>query len=134
MTTKAEPREAVRELQALLGKRWVLHTPEDLLVYEYDGTIDRGVPQAIVFPNSTEEVAGVLGIAARHNLPVVPRGAGTGLSGGALAIEGGIVMAMTRMKRILEIDETNRIAVVEPGLVNLELSKATESLGLQYVP
>jgi glycolate oxidase len=134
MTTKAEPREAVSELQRLLGKRWVLHTPEDLLVYEYDGTIDRGAPQAIVFPNSTEDVAGIMQIATRHGLPVVPRGAGTGLSGGALAIEGGIVMAMTRMKRILEIDEANRIAVVEPGVVNLELSKATEPLGLQYVP
>lgn len=124
----------IKELQKRLGKRWALHTPEDLLVYEYDGTIDRGYPQAIVFPNSSEDVAAVIRIANKYGLPVVPRGAGTGLSGGALAIEGGIVIALTRLKRILELDPVNKLAVVEPGVVNLDLSKAAAPYGLHYVP
>ena len=96
--------EVVRELSELLGQRYVLHTPYDLMLYEYDASIDRSTPDIVVLPASTEEVAAVVKIAARHNIPVVPRGAGTGLSGGAIPIYGGIVIAFARMNRILEID------------------------------
>jgi glycolate oxidase len=124
----------VADLKRTLGDASVITDPGDLIAFEYDGTIDRGWPAAVVFPSSAEQVAAVVRIAARDGLPVVPRGAGTGLSGGALATEGGIVVSTTRMRRILEIDFENRIAVVEPGLVNLELSKAVAKYGLYYAP
>ncbi|MHB8574890.1 MAG: FAD-binding oxidoreductase [Dehalococcoidia bacterium] len=127
-------KRTVAELERLLGRANVIVHADDLLVYEYDGTIDRGVPEAVVFPTTAEQVAGVVRIAVRAGLPIVPRGAGTGLSGGSLATEGGIVLVLTKMKRILELDLENRIAVVEPGLVNLELSKAVAKHGLYYAP
>jgi len=127
-------KQVIRELEAVVGRRHVLHHPEDLLVFEYDATIERALPQAVVFPDTAEEVSAVVKVAGRYGLPVIPRGAGTGLSGGAIAVVGGVVVALTRMKRILEVDAPNRLAVVEPGLVNLELSKAVAPLGLYYAP
>jgi glycolate oxidase len=130
-STKAE---VVRELAAQLGAEYVLHTPYDLMLYEYDASIDRSTPDIVVLPASTAEVAAVVKIAARHQIPVVPRGAGTGLSGGALPIYGGIVIAFARMNRILHIDYANLRAVVQPGLVNLHLSHALNPAGFYYVP
>ena len=124
----------IRELERIVGRDAVLHHPDDLLVFEYDGSVDRAVPTAVVFPASTQEVSDVVALAHRESIPVVPRGAGTGLSGGSIAVEGGIEIALTRMRRILEIDAANRIAVVEPGLVNLDLSQATASFGLFFAP
>src|SRR5262249_12788228 len=92
----------VRELSTLLGARYVLHLPYDLMLYEYDASIDRGRPDIVVLPATAEEIASIVKIAARYNVPVVPRGAGTGLSGGAIPIYGGIVIVFTRMNRILE--------------------------------
>jgi glycolate oxidase len=127
-------RECVRELERALGRSRVVSTPEELIAYEYDGTIERGSPQAVVFPESTEQVAAAVRVAHRFGVPVIPRGAGTGLSGGAIATVGGVVVALTRMKRILEVDPVNRIAVVEPGVVNLDLSRAVAKHGLYYAP
>jgi len=127
-------RSVIRELERALGKERVLSTPEELIAYEFDGTIERGLPQAVVFPESTDHVSAAVRIAYRYDLPVVPRGAGTGLSGGAVAAIGGVVLAMARMKRILEVDVANRIAVVEPGVVNLDLSRAVAEHGLFYAP
>jgi glycolate oxidase len=124
----------IRELQAALGKRWVLHAPEDLLVYEYDATIDRSLPEAVVLPQSTEEVAAAVRIARRHGLPVTARGAGTGLSGGAIPCEGGLVIVTARMNRILELDAENRLATVQPGVINLDISQAAAPFGLYYAP
>ena len=126
--------EVVRELSDLLGARYVLHSPYDLMLYEYDASIDRSMPDIVVMPASTEDVAAIVKIAARHRVPVVPRGAGTGLSGGAIPIYGGIVIVFTRMNRILEVDYTNLRAVVQPGLVNLHLSNALNPQGFYYVP
>src|SRR5579875_267704 len=126
--------QVVRELSALLGERYVLHDPYDLMLYEYDASIDRSRPDIVVLPSSTDEVAGIVKIAARHRVPVVPRGAGTGLSGGAIPIYGGIVIAFARMNRILEVDYKNLRAVVQPGLVNLHLSNALNPQGFYYVP
>ncbi len=126
--------EVVRELSDLLGARYVLHSPYDLMLYEYDASIDRSTPDIVVMPASTEDVAAIVKIAARHRVPVVPRGAGTGLSGGAIPIYGGIVIVFTRMNRILEVDYTNLRAVVQPGLVNLHLSNALNPQGFYYVP
>jgi len=125
---------AVQELSNLLGARYVLHTPYDLMLYEYDASIDRSLPDIVVLPANTEEVAGIVKIAARLNVPVVPRGAGTGLSGGAIPIYGGIVIIFTRMNRVLEVDYENLRAVVQPGLVNLHLSNALNPRGFYYVP
>jgi glycolate oxidase len=127
-------RRLVRELQAIVGTDGVLHRPEDLLVYEYDATIERGLPQVVVLPTSAEQVSQVVKLAGRHGLPIVARGAGTGLSGGAIPSAGGIMLVTTRLKRILEIDAENRIAVVEPGLVNLSLTTALSPYGLYYAP
>ncbi len=124
----------VHELSTVLGVRYVLHTSYDLMLYEYDASIDRCTPDIVVMPASTEEVAAIVKIAARHTVPVVPRGAGTGLSGGAIPIYGGIVIVFTRMNRILEIDYDNLRAVVQPGLVNLHLSNALNPQGYYYVP
>src|ERR1700726_328581 len=113
--------EVVQELSASLGAKYVLHTPYDLMLYEYDASIDRSSPDVVVLPASTGDVVAIVKIAARHKVPVVPRGAGTGLSGGAVPIYGGIVIVFARMNRILEVDYDNLRAVVEPGLVNLHL-------------
>ena len=126
--------EVVREFSALLGTRNVLSTPYDLMLYEYDASIDRSTPDIVVLPATTEEVAAIVKIAARYDIPVVPRGAGTGLSGGAVPIYGGIVIAFARMNRILEVDYENLRAVVQPGLVNLHLSNALGPAGFYYVP
>ncbi len=126
--------EVVRELSDLLGARYVLHSPYDLMLYEYDASIDRSTPDIVVMPASSEDVAAIVKIAARHKVPVVPRGAGTGLSGGAIPIYGGIVIVFTRMNRILEVDYKNLRAVVQPGLVNLHLSNALNPQGFYYVP
>ena len=128
------PTQIIRELQAAIGQKWVLHTPEDLLVYEYDATIERGLPEAVVLPNSTEQVASAVRIARRHDSPVTARGAGTGLSGGAIPCEGGVVIVTSRMNRILEVDPENRLAVVEPGVINLDISKAVAEFGLYFAP
>lgn len=113
----------------------MLEGRDRLLVYESDGlTAYRSAPGAVVLPRSTEEVSRVLAFLHRQGVAVVPRGAGTGLSGGALATEGSVVVATPRMNRILHIDPTNRRARVQPGVVNAELSRATAPMGLCYAP
>lgn len=134
MSTALLPAPIIAELEQIVGKGAVYWRPEDLLVYEYDGTIDRGRPSVVALPDSAEQVAALVRLANRYGLPIVPRGAGTGLSGGALATEGGIVMPTTRMRRVLDVDPVNRLAIVEPGLVNLELSRAVARYGLFYAP
>ena len=128
------PTALIRDLQAAVGRRWVLHTPEDLLVYEYDATIERGLPEAVVLPDTAEDVAAAVRLARRYGVPVTARGAGTGLSGGAIPCEGGVVIATARMNRILEVDAENRLAVVEPGVINLHISQAVAPYGLYYAP
>ena len=127
-------KQIIRGLEAILGAGTVLHRPEDLLLYEYDGSVEKGRPGAVVFPSTTEEVSHVVKLAAQHDVPLVGRGAGTGLSGGALARTGGIMIAFTRMNRILELDLDNQRAVVQPGLVNYELTRAVEQAGLYFAP
>jgi glycolate oxidase len=124
----------VREFEKLLGPSSVLHRPEDLLLYEYDGSIEKGRPNLVVFPTTTEQVSGIVKLAAGHNLPIVGRGAGTGLSGGALARTGGVMLVFARMNRILELDAENQRAVVQPGVVNYELTRAAEPHGLYFAP
>jgi glycolate oxidase len=128
------PQAAIETLRRALSPERVIASAEDLLVFEYDGTIEKGQPQVVVFPDTPEEVSAAVRIAREYNLPIVPRGAGTGLSGGAVAAVGGVLIAMTRMKHILEVDVENRTALVEPGVVNLHLSQAVAKHGLYYAP
>jgi glycolate oxidase len=124
-----------RELETIVGSGGVLSEPDELLVYESDGlTLFRALADFIVFPTSAEQVAGVVRLANRESIPFVARGAGTGLAGGCLPAEGGLVISMMRMNRVVEIDYDNQIAVVEPGLVNLHLSWAVGARGFYYAP
>jgi glycolate oxidase len=125
---------ALQELRQAVGTDYVIHTPEDLIVFEYDGAVDKAIPLAVVIPETTQQVSQCVKIARRHDLPIIARGAGTGLSGGAIAEHGGIVIALTRMTKILEVDTENRIAIVEPGVVNLDLSTHVAPMGLYYAP
>ncbi len=119
----------------MLGRGAVLSDPEELLVYESDGlTLFRALADFVVFPTSAEHVSAIVKLANREGLPFVARGAGTGLSGGCLPAEGGIVISLMRMNRVLEVDYENQIAVVEPGLVNLHLSWAVGPRGYYYAP
>lgn len=124
----------VDDLERICGAGHVFWRPEDLLVFEYDAGFDRQPPSAVVVPGSTEEVAEVMRSAARHGRAVVPRGAGTGLSGGTVACAGAIVVATSRLDRILMIDPIARAALVEPGVVNLDLSRAAKQHGLFFAP
>lgn len=124
----------INSLQRLLGKEKVLSAPEDLFCYSYDGTFLTGIPAAVVRPSSSREVAAVVRLAAEECIPIVPRGAGTGLSGGAVPEKGSIVMDLTAMHRILEIDTENMLAVVEPGVITADLHRAVESQELFYPP
>ena len=109
-----------REMEALLGQGAVLSDPEELLVYESDGlTLFRALADFVVFPHTAEHVSALVKLANREDIPFVARGAGTGLSGGCLPAEGGLVISLMRMNRVLEVDYENQLAVVEPGLVNL---------------
>ncbi len=132
---EARKRALRRELEAVVGPGGVLSDPDELLVYESDGlTLFRALADFVVFPTSAEQVAAVVKLANREDLPFVARGAGTGLSGGCLPAEGGLVISLMRMNRILEVDYDNQLAVVEPGLVNLHLSWAVDPRGYYYAP
>ena len=122
------------DLASVIGADWLLSQPDDLLLYAYDGSVDHALPDAVVFPDTADQVRAVVRIAGRHGVPVVARGAGTGLSGGAIARCGGIVVSTSRMNRILEVDLRNRRAVVEPGVVNADLSTHTQNFGFHYAP
>ena len=130
----ASPADLVRELREIVGAAYVLSEPGDLLAYEYDASNITAVPDLAVLPGSAAEVAGILRVAARHRVPVIPRGAGTGVAAGALPIVGGIVVVTTRMNRILEIDLDNRVAVVEPGVTNIDITKTVADQGYFYAP
>ncbi|MGV3772258.1 MAG: FAD-binding oxidoreductase [Verrucomicrobiales bacterium] len=123
------------ELTSILGKQNLLSSPEELHVYECDAyTLEKRPPNFVALPRSTEEVAQVVKACARHKIPIIPRGAGTSLSGGALPVEGGVMIALTRMNQVLAVDEQNRRALVEAGCVNAWVTQAVKSLGLLYAP
>jgi len=124
----------VDQLRQLLPAERVLWRDYDLMLYEYDGSIDKHRPLAVVFPLSSEEVSQVVTACNRDGVPYTARGAGTGLSGGAIPARGGVLISLARMNRILEIDVDNMRAIVEPGVVNLRLGQATAAHGLTYVP
>lgn len=125
----------VKQLRRKLGRANVLSSRSELVVYECDGyTIEKSIPDVVVFPQSTDEVAEVVRLANRYDVPVSPRGAGTSLAGGCLPLGGGVVVMLTRMKRILEVNLRNRYAVVEAGVLNLQLARALAGSGHHFAP
>lgn len=122
-------------LRQIVGPGNVIEAPEEKLVYECDGlTMFKAVPDVVVFPTSTQQVSEIVRLAHRERIPFVARGGGTGLSGGALAVEGGIMIALTKLNKILEIDLENQRAVVQPGVVNLWITQAVAEQGYYYAP
>lgn len=124
----------IQELEKKVGRAGVLHTPEDLAAYSYDGTFEEHRPDVVVLPASTEQVSQVLILAARERVPVVTRGMASGLAAASVPFSGGIALSMTRMNRILEIDEMNHTVRVEAGIVTADLQTAVEKRGMFYPP
>ena len=106
----------IRQLRDIVGENYLLVEKEDVIVYEQDGSIFQVMPEIVVLPGSVEEVSAVVRSARKAGVPIVPRGAGTGLAGGAVPAEGGIVLSLARLNRILEIDLKNRLAIVQHDL------------------
>lgn len=124
----------VKILKDIVGKDYVSTEKADLICYSYDATQRQFMPDVVVHPGNTEEVSLIMKMANAERIPVFPRGAGSGFTGGSLPTEGGIVLAMTRLDNILEIDEDNLVATVEPGVVTEQFQKAVEKVGLFYPP
>jgi glycolate dehydrogenase FAD-linked subunit len=125
----------LEDLQRIVGPANLIQNHEEKLVYECDGlTMFKAIPDVVVFPTSTQQVAEVVRVAHQQRIPFVARGGGTGLSGGALATEGGIMIALTKLNQILEIDLENQRAVVQPGVVNLWITQAVAAQGYYFAP
>jgi glycolate oxidase subunit GlcD len=133
--TQRLPQAVIDLLKSALGKKAVLTEPDELVVYESDAlTLHKNLPSAVVIPANAEEVATVVRILAEAKIPFTPRGAGTGISGGAVSRQGSVIIELARLNRILELDYENRIAVVETGVINIFLSQATAPAGFHYAP
>lgn len=124
----------LKKLQKIVGKEHLTAEMEELVCYSYDATGRRYLPDAVVFPENDIEIAALLRLANHENVFVIPRGAGSGMTGGSLPVKGGIVLVMKRLNRILEIDKDNFIARVQPGVVTGHLHKAVEAESLFYPP
>jgi len=123
-----------KELNNIAGKENITNSREDLICYSYDATNQKFLPDAVVFPKSAEEISLILKLANREAFPVIPRGAGSGFSGGSLPVEGGVVVSLERMNKILKIDTDNLVAIVEPGVVTGDFQEEAENMGLFYPP
>lgn len=122
------------KIQHIVGKQYCSRDKEDLVCHAYDATAQTHLPDAVVFPGTSHDISEILKLANAENMPVTPRGSGSGLSGGAIAVNGGIVLVMSRLNRIIHIDENNLIAEVEPGVVTGHFHAAVEKRGLFYPP
>jgi glycolate oxidase len=126
--------DLIGELRSIVGAPYVLVEKEDVIVYEQDGSIFQTMPEMVVLPGDVAQVSAVVKTAKRAGVPIVPRGSGTGLAGGAVPAEGGIVLSLARLDRILKIDLENRIALVEPGVINIDVTRAVAKDGFFYAP
>ncbi len=131
----ASTTDLLQRLRDIVGRDALISSASELLVYECDGfTIEKNRPDVVVFPTATEQVARIVGVCNELNVPFLPRGAGTSLSGGTLPVGGGVVISLARMKKILEVDYRNRYAIVEPGLINLWLTNHLKPHGYHFAP
>jgi glycolate oxidase len=124
----------IKKLQAIVGEKHLVTAREDLLCYSYDGTGMEYIPDAVAFPGSAAEICAIMELANRELFPVIPRGAGTGMTGGSLPVAGGLVLVMSRLQRILEVDVENQVAFVEPGVITGQFQAAVKKEGLFYPP
>jgi glycolate oxidase len=122
------------ELKAIVGQSRYLDSKEDLITYSYDAFMVQGQPEIVLFPIRTEEVSKIMEVASRERIPVTPRGAGTNLTGGSVPTRGGIALVFTKMNKILNVDKENRVAVLQPGVINMEFQKELSKHGLYYPP
>ncbi len=127
-------KNSIKRLQAIVGKKNLTTAREDLMCYSYDGTGMVYVPDAVAFPGTAAEISSIMELANKEVFPVIPRGAGTGMTGGSLPVEGGLVLVTSRLNKILEIDTENHVAVVEPGVITGQFQKTVEKEGLYYPP
>lgn len=127
--------EFKNKILALVGEDRCSFAPEDLLIYSYDANAEkRAQPEGMVSPQNTEEVAAIVKLANSYEVPLVPRGAGSGYTGGSVPVQGGMVVAMDRFNRILEVDSDNFLMIVEPGVITKEIQAAADAIGLMYPP
>ena len=126
--------QLINSLKEIVGAAYVLVEKEDVIVYEQDGSIFQVMPEVVVLPANVEQVSALVKVAKEANVPIVPRGSGTGLAGGAVPAEGGIIVSLARLNRILRVDLANRIAVVEPGVINVDVTRAVAKEGFFYAP
>jgi len=132
---KVDKKDLTRRLVKIVGDDAVLADEQELVVYECDAyTLQKNLPTAVVLPKSAREVAAIVRLCAELDLPIIPRGAGTSLSGAVLAVDGGVMIALTRMNRVLNIDPRNRRALVEAGCVNAWITRDAKKHGLFYAP
>ena len=135
MNSNADKKNLTRLLTEIVGGDAVLADDRELVVYECDAyTLQKNLPTVVVLPGSAKEVAAVVRLCAELDLPIIPRGAGTSLSGAVLAVDGGVMIALTRMNRVLAVDPRNRRALVEAGCVNAWITRDAEKHGLFYAP
>src|SRR3989442_6632058 len=127
--------QMLRALVQIVGGQNVISGEEEFIVYEFDAyTLEKNLPNVVVLPRTTEEVSKIAVLCAEQNVPIIPRGAGTSLSGAVLAVTGGVMIALGRMNKILEIDYRNRRALVEAGCVNAWVTHAVKARGFLYAP
>lgn len=118
----------------ILGQDNFVHSLEERITYAYDATKNKCLPEAVAFPRSVQQISRVLALANEHQVPVIPRGAGSGMTGGSLPVQGGLALVLSRLNRILEVDIENLVAVVEPGVITHDLHLAVQEHGLFYPP
>ena len=131
---KRVDKDIIRKIAEIVGEGNCTTRLEDLHCYSYDGTGKTFLPEIVAFPDSTDQVAGLMRVASACSIPVVARGAGSGMTGGSLPVQGGMVLTLSRLNRILEIDRDNQIAIVEPGVITGDFQQAVKQLGLFYPP
>ena len=124
----------ISAIEAIVGKENVKTSEEERRCYSYDARTGGAIPDLVVFPSSAQDVSAILKLANLHHFPVIPRGQGSGLTGGSVPVNGGVVLSFTRMNRILDIDAENLIAIVEPGVINFLLQQEVAKKGLFYPP
>ncbi len=131
----ASQHQLINRLREIVGDEGLIYNPDELLVYECDGyVVEKKMPDVVVFPQSTGDVAAIVKACNEFDVPFVPRGAGTSLAGGCLPVGGGVMIALTRMRNILEVNLRDRYAIVEPGLVNVHLTQHLKGTGYHYAP
>jgi glycolate oxidase len=129
-----ERQQLIDELKQFLNPEYILTSDLDLELYSYDASLEKGRPDVVVLPGATQDVSKVMGLAYREKIPVIARGSSTNLSGGTIAVNGGIMIHFSRMNRILEIDIPNRTVMVEPGVITMELQNLLLKQGFVYAP